>query len=113
MNQQSDVFIHSSNVAWEQADEGIERQMLGYDGELMMVRVVFKRGAVGVLHSHPHRQVSYVESGSFELEIDGVKRVLKQGDSYFVPPNLIHGAVALEDASLIDVFTPARQDFLK
>lgn len=113
MNSQSPYFIHAGEVAWEQPAEGIERQILGYDGELMMVRVVFKRGAVGVLHQHPHRQVSYVESGSFEVEIGGVQQTLKQGDSYFVPPNLVHGAVALEDASLIDVFTPTREDFLK
>jgi quercetin dioxygenase-like cupin family protein len=113
MNTHSEHFIHSSDVPWEHADEGIERQILGYDGELMMVRVVFKRGAIGVLHKHVHRQVSYVEAGSFELEIDGEKRILRQGDSYFVPSNLIHGAVALEDGSLIDVFTPAREDFLK
>jgi quercetin dioxygenase-like cupin family protein len=113
MNAHSELFIHSERTAWERADEGIERQILGYDERLMLVRVVFKRGAVGVLHHHPHRQVSYVERGSFEVDIDGVKRTLVQGDSYFIPPNVVHGAVALEDGSLIDVFAPARQDFLQ
>lgn len=113
MNQQSELFIRSAEQRWETPDVGIKRQILGYDGELMMVRVVFEKSAIGVLHSHPHRQVSYIERGSFEVEIDGVKTVLRQGDSYFVPPNLIHGVVALEESSLIDVFTPLRQDFLQ
>jgi quercetin dioxygenase-like cupin family protein len=113
MNPHSDLFIHSSRTTTESAAEGITRQILGYDDHLMLVRVVFTCGAVGVLHHHPHRQVSYIESGSFEVEIDGVRQILKQGDSYFIPPNVAHGAVALEDGALIDVFAPARQDFLQ
>jgi hypothetical protein len=31
---------------------------------------------------------------------------------YFVPSDLEHGAVCLEDGELIDVFHPLREDFL-
>jgi quercetin dioxygenase-like cupin family protein len=34
------------------------------------------------------------------------------GDCWFVPPGVRHGAKAIEGGSLIDVFTPARLDFL-
>ncbi|GIW56714.1 MAG: hypothetical protein KatS3mg082_3118 [Nitrospiraceae bacterium] len=69
-------------------------------------------GRVGRLHRHPHRQTTYVESGVFEVEIGGEKAVLRAGDGFFVPPDVMHGAVALEAGSLIDVFTPARGSFL-
>ncbi|RYZ56943.1 MAG: cupin domain-containing protein, partial [Chitinophagaceae bacterium] len=78
----------------------------------MMVLVRFEKGAVGTLHHHEHRQVSYVESGRFEVEIDGVKKVLQKGDCFFVAPSLVHGVVALEAGSLVDVFIPAREDFI-
>jgi quercetin dioxygenase-like cupin family protein len=78
----------------------------------MMVCLRFLKGAVGALHHHVHRQVSYVESGSFEITIDGKTTTLQKGDCFFVSPNLVHGVVALEDATLIDIFTPAREDFL-
>jgi quercetin dioxygenase-like cupin family protein len=78
----------------------------------MMVCVRFEKGAIGTLHHHIHRQISYVESGSFEVTIDGNKKVLNQGDCFFVAPDLVHGVVALEAGTLIDIFAPARQDFL-
>ncbi len=108
----SDVFINSEKIELEQVGEGLSRKILGYNPDLMMVRVFFKKGAVGEAHSHPHRQVTYVDSGSFEVHIDGKKQVLKAGDSFIVPAEKMHGCVALEDGSLIDVFTPIREDFL-
>ena len=78
----------------------------------MMVRVKFEKGAIGSEHSHPHTQTSYVISGKFEITIDGDKQVLKAGDGFFVEPNLVHGAICLEEGELIDTFSPWREDFL-
>jgi len=106
-------FIVSSEIEWEKVDEGVERKILGYDDEVMMVCVRFEKGAIGSLHHHVHRQITYVQAGSFEVTINDNKKVLQQGDCFFVAPDLVHGVVALEEGSLVDVFTPARQDFLK
>lgn len=106
------AFFLGGERAWEPAGDGVRRQVLGYGPDLMMVRVEFRQGAEGALHHHPHRQVTYVASGSFEVRIDGRRQVLRTGDSFFVAAGLDHGAVALEDGTLIDVFTPAREDFL-
>ena len=105
-------FIRGAEQHWEDLGGGTRRQMLGYDEALMMVRVEFEAGAVGAMHRHPHRQVTYVEAGSFEVEIGGTKRTIERGDSFFVPPDVEHGVFALEPGILVDVFTPARQDFL-
>ena len=106
-------FIVSSEIEWEKVDKGVERKILGYDDEVMMVCVRFEKGAIGSLHHHVHRQITYVQAGSFEVTINNNKKVLTQGDCFFVAPDLVHGVVALEEGSLVDVFTPARQDFLK
>jgi quercetin dioxygenase-like cupin family protein len=37
---------------------------------------------------------------------------MRAGDCWFVPPGALHGVVAIEGGALIDVFTPARADFL-
>jgi quercetin dioxygenase-like cupin family protein len=87
-------------------------KILGFDDQLMMVYVRFQKDAVGSLHHHPHRQVSYVESGRFEVTIYAEKKILEQGDCFFVAPDVVHGVIALEDGVLVDVFTPAREDFL-
>jgi len=105
-------FVVSSEMEWETVDNGVERKIMGYDDEVMMVSVRFEKGAVGTLHHHIHRQVSYVASGRFEVTIDRNKKILEQGDCFFVAPDLVHGVVALEKGTLVDVFTPARKDFL-
>src|SRR3979409_2045043 len=106
------AFINSGNIKWETVANGVERKILGHDDQVMMVHIRFEKGAVGSLHYHVHRQVSYVESGRFEVTIDGEKSILEQGDCFFVAPDLMHGVIALEKGTLVDVFTPARMDFI-
>ena len=111
--QASSPFIKADDRPWEKVDAGVERKILGYDDQLMMVCVKFEKGAIGNLHHHVHRQVTYIQEGSFEVSINGVKNVLSKGDCFFVKPDLVHGVVALEKSLLIDIFSPAREDFLK
>jgi len=106
-------FVRGDERPWTDLGGGVRRQILGHDDALMMVRVRFEAGAVGALHHHPHRQVTLVESGRFEVEIAGEKQVLSAGDSFFAPPDVEHGVVALEAGVLADVFAPAREDFLR
>ncbi len=85
---------------------------MAYDGQLMMVKVKFEKGAVGTPHTHYHSQATYVASGRFELEIGGQKKILSAGDGYYVEPDELHGCVCLEAGILIDTFSPMRADFL-
>ena len=108
-----DTFVRRSDTQWQRTnDAGVRRQILGYGPDLMLVRVQFEPGAVGALHHHPHRQVSYVESGRFEVTVDDERAELGPGDCFFVTADRVHGVVAREAGTLIDVFTPAREDFL-
>lgn len=106
------VFIGDSEVPWEEVAPGMKRKIMSYDERLMVVKVSFEKGAIGVLHQHYHTQISHVESGVFEVEIGGEKKVLSAGDAFYIPPNVIHGAVCLEPGVLIDVFSPMREDFV-
>lgn len=108
----SDLFVQGSEVTPLTVGEGIDRALMGFDSDLMMTHVTFKKGAVSPTHRHPHRQVTFVESGAFEVRIGDQKRILKAGDCFFIPPDVDHGATALENGSLVDVFTPARADFI-
>ncbi len=107
------VFIKNDDVPWETVAEGLRRKIMSFDERVMMVKVDFEKGAVGVLHQHHHTQISHVESGVFEVEINGEKKMLKAGDAFYIPPNVIHGAVCLEAGVLIDIFSPMRKDFIK
>ena len=80
---------------------------------MMMVKIDFQKGGIGTPHKHVHTQMSYVESGVFEVTIGDKKQTLKKGDGYYIPSNIMHGAVCLEAGVLIDMFTPMREDFVK
>ncbi|HEY5795024.1 MAG TPA: cupin domain-containing protein [Bosea sp. (in: a-proteobacteria)] len=105
-------FQHEADIAWEATEPGVKRKIMAYGPDLMVVRVVFEAGAVGKPHQHPHRQASYVESGAFDVTIDGKTERLIAGDTFFVPADLVHGVTAVEAGQLIDSFTPMRSEFL-
>ena len=107
------VFIENSEIPWEEVDKGIKRKIMAYDDKLMVVKVEFEKGGIGVLHQHYHSQITHVESGSFEVQINGEKKILAAGDAFYIPPNMLHGAVCLEAGVLIDVFSPMREDFIE
>ncbi|MGM9809318.1 MAG: cupin domain-containing protein [Paludibacteraceae bacterium] len=109
----SQSFVYAKDVAWENPAPGIRRQVMAYDGQLMLVKVCFEKGAVGTPHAHYHSQATYVASGKFELQIGEEKKTLSTGDAYYIAPDELHGCVCLEEGILIDTFSPMRADFLK
>lgn len=92
---------------------GVQRRVLAYSEDLMTVEVVFEKGAVGAVHTHPHTQCTYVLSGKFQYTVEGEPVKLGPGDSIVVPPDLPHGTVCLEAGVLLDTFTPMRKDFIQ
>jgi quercetin dioxygenase-like cupin family protein len=79
----------------------------------MLMEVQFADGAAGYEHNHVHEQISYCVTGRFEYSLDGRTHLLTKGESIYVPSNARHGAKALESGTLIDVFTPVREDLLE
>ncbi|MDB5118895.1 MAG: cupin [Sphingobacteriales bacterium] len=108
----SQAFIDHNSLPSKEVADGVTRQILGYDANIMTVKVAFKKEAVGKLHHHPHTQTSYIISGSFEVIINGESQTLTDEDCFYVASNLTHGVVCLEEGVLIDSFTPCREDFL-
>ena len=109
----SKEFFLKEDMEWEQVDPLLRRQIHGYDDKIMLVIADFKAGGVGQLHNHHHSQVTYVASGEFEMTIGEVVKTIKEGDSYYIPPFVMHGCVCKKDGRLIDVFSPMREDFLE
>ena len=105
-------FIFNNDHQWEKLGDGIRRKILGYEKDIMLVAVEFKKDAAANIHKHPHTQISHIVRGSFEVNINNEKKIMKAGDVFLVLPNLDHGVTALEDSMLVDVFTPYREDFI-
>ena len=112
MKYSSSQYIMANGLEWEQVAPGMERKVMGYNDEIMMVKVKFDKGGIGQRHEHVQSQTTYVVSGSFEVAIGDDKKVLNEGDGFYIPPHLEHGVVCLEAGILIDVFSPIREDFM-
>ncbi len=108
----SKEFQFENEMNWENAGKGVQRQVFGYDDKIMLVKAKFEKGGVGALHQHPHSQVTYVESGVFEMTIGNEIKRIQKGDGYYVPPNVVHGCLCLKAGMLVDAFSPSREDFL-
>ena len=110
---QSSAFILGDTQPIEDLGNGMKRQLMGYNQQILMAKVWFEEGAIGYVHEHHHAQVAYVESGEFEVQMGEEKRLLKTGDCFFVEPNMKHGAVCKKAGILLDVFSPCREDFIE
>jgi quercetin dioxygenase-like cupin family protein len=110
---QSNAFQFDAEIPWQDLGNGICSQVFGYNDKIMLVKVKFDKGAIGDLHEHHHSQVTYVESGVFEMTIGSEKRIIRKGDGYVVQPHVEHGVICLEPGMLIDVFSPSREDFIQ
>ncbi|MBR9909184.1 MAG: cupin domain-containing protein [Gammaproteobacteria bacterium] len=109
---QTDAFLSGKDLPFEYVAEGVKRQLMGYNNQIMMVKVYFEEGSEGYVHSHFHSQVAYVESGEFDVTVGDETRTLVAGDCFFMEPNISHGAICKKAGVLIDVFSPMREDFL-
>lgn len=113
MSQKGAFFGFAGTTPRETITSNVERQILTYNDEIMLVRVICtEAGPCGVFHDHPHVQITSVESGVFDITVDGKTARLKAGDSFYVPSGLWHGAECIEPGVLVDVFTPMRQEFV-
>ncbi len=93
--------------------EGAERRVLAFGGSLMAVEFRFEAGVKAPMHKHPHEQIGYVVEGELDFLMEGKDPVrLKKGDSYYVPSETMHGVIIYSKTTLLDCFSPLRQDFL-
>ncbi len=109
---QTSAFLFGEELPLEDVAPGVTRKIMGFNNQIMMVKVFFEEGSEGYVHSHFHSQVAYVESGEFDVMVGGETKTLKTGDCFFMEPNIEHGAVCKQKGVLIDVFSPMREDFL-
>ena len=107
------MFIYNQDSQTTPCEPGVTRKILCYSEELMMCEITFEKGAKGNFHAHPHLQITYIAEGSFSFTIGEETKIVKKGDSVYMPSNITHGVTCLEAGKLVDVFSPMRKDFLK
>src|SRR3981081_1808006 len=79
---------------------------------IMLARVLLKKGCIVPEHSHPNEQLTFIAEGALKFWIDGKVIVVNAGEVLTIPPNMPHKAEALEYTVDLDVFTPPRADWI-
>jgi quercetin dioxygenase-like cupin family protein len=68
-------------------------------------------GAAFPEHQHPHEQIVSVMEGELELVVEGIVHRLKPGSVFVIPPNVRHSGHGVVASRVLDVFSPARDDY--
>ena len=92
--------------------EGVHLKTMVYGDQTLMTEVRLEKGAVIPPHQHPHEQTGYMVSGHMDFLVNGEHHIAKPGDSWSIAGDMEHGATALEESVVVEVFSPVREDYL-
>lgn len=73
--------------------------------------IAVKAGCSVPRHRHINEQCSFAIEGKFELTVNYIPQILEPGLFAIIPPNVWHSGIAITDCKLIDIFSPAREDY--
>jgi quercetin dioxygenase-like cupin family protein len=104
-------YLRWNDVELETLNPLLQRQLI-VGHEVMLSRVLLKKGCVVPLHSHVNEQLSYILEGALKFFIDGKEITVHAGQVLTIPPKMPHHAEALEDTVDLDIFHPPRADWI-
>lgn len=102
----------ADQVGFNELIAGVRLKSLVHGAATHLTEVRFIKGALVPEHQHPHEQTGYLISGSLRFFGPGGDTVVTPGDCWNFASGIPHGAEALEDSVVIEVFSPIREDYL-
>jgi quercetin dioxygenase-like cupin family protein len=78
-----------------------------------LARIALAPGAVVARHFHPNEQYSAILSGAMSFIFDDREVVVRGGEMIFIPANVPHSAIALEESVNLEFFAPRREDWIR
>jgi len=104
-------YIPWHTIPLEDLNPLLQRQFV-VGQEIMLARVLLKKGCIVPLHSHHNEQLTYIVEGALKFWIDDREIVVRAGEVLCIPSNMPHKAEALEDTVDLDIFAPPRADWI-
>jgi len=101
-----------TQIESEKMTDLITRQMV--NGENATVsRLLLSKGAVVPRHHHVSEQYSLIFAGNLKFVFDDHEVEVKAGEVLYIPADVPHSAIALEDTVDMDIFAPRREDWIR
>lgn len=97
---------------WIDIAPGIRRQTITTGEKMYQMRASLESGSVLPEHRHAQEQITHVIIGRLRFIVAGVPHELGPGESLYLPANVPHAVETLEEARVIDTFSPPRSDYL-
>jgi quercetin dioxygenase-like cupin family protein len=91
---------------------GVEMRPLAFEEKTLLCEFKLKKGASLPAHHHPYEQTGYLVSGKMDFRISETWQIAESGDSWSIPENVEHEVKVLEDAVVLELFSPIRPDYL-
>ena len=91
---------------------GVEMKTLVYGAKTLMAKFRLQQGSTIPRHAHPHEQIGYLLEGRVRFLIGDDAREARRGDSWCIAGGIEHGVEVLEDAVVLEAFSPVREDYL-
>lgn len=104
--------VKKNDASVSSPEPALLRYVLASSQQMMLVRHEMQAGWKGARHSHPQEQLVYVIKGKLQFTCGTDVFDIEAGDSVIVPPDMEHEASALNDAEVLDIFSPFREEYL-
>jgi quercetin dioxygenase-like cupin family protein len=106
------MFYKKENSPYRQPLEGESFKSLAYGEKTHLTEFRLDIGSNIPKHSHPNEQTGYLISGKMKFTINGEVFMAEAGVGWNIVGDIEHGVEVLENAVVIEVFSPAREDYL-
>lgn len=106
------MFEKHSTEGYSDPLPGIRQKTLVFGERTLMTEFVLAGNSILPDHAHPYEQTGYLVKGHIVLRIGQTEYDTTPGDSWCIPMNVTHSARILEDSVAVEVFSPARADYL-
>lgn len=106
------LFVNGNENPWVDIVPGIKRRTIATGATMYQMRAELAAESILPVHQHPQEQIAHVIKGRMKMTVAGVPHELIAGDAIYLGSNVPHGVETIEDTTVIDTFSPPREDYL-
>jgi len=107
-----DLSVNEQENPWIEIAPGIKRRTIATGTTMYQMQAELAAGSRLPSHTHSQEQIAHVIKGRMKLIVAGVPHELAAGDAFYLGSNVPHGVETIDDTTVIDTFSPPREDYL-
>ena len=97
---------------WIEIAPGIKRRTICSGRNMYQMQAELAAGSRLPEHAHHQEQIAHVVRGRMKMIVAGIAHELAAGEAFYLGSNVPHAVETVEETTVIDTFTPPRDDYL-